>query len=774
MSGIKSIYIWIPFYFVFYNVNAQTIIIDDTYTASQLVNTVLVNSTCTTVNNAVATGDTFSGLQKSYAYFTSGNSNFPLKEGVILSTWSSKNAVGPFVKNRGGGNSNWTGDADLEQMLNLTRTINATTLEFDFVSLTNFISFNYIFASNEYQDYYPCQFSDGFAFLIKEKGSNLPYTNIAVIPNTSIPVSSTKIHPAIAPFNNNGVVIAGCPAENETYFAGYNNASGPINFSAQTVVMNAQTSVIAGKTYHIKLVIADHQNVDFDSAVFLEAGSFLPKINLGPDRLLATNNAICFGESLIINPQLPSNYKYTWFKDTVLLNSTLPTLTVTEAGVYKVIIEISPGCTITEELKVEFVPNINLQNTVLTQCDLDNDGITFFDLTTAVNVITKNATGNGPVVFYETQNDAESQNNPITSTSSYQNLVANQTIIARATNSLGCVDYADLRLSTATNSVAPINPITICDSDTNQDGISEIDFKNQVVPFITDGAPQNATFSFFLNASDAINNTNLLPEKFINTTANTQTIYVRVSSGIDCYAILPITLNITIFDPINFNDETLSLCDGETKTVSIDSGFASYKWSTGSTTNSAVFDKAGTYSVIVTSADGCERTKLFKVILSGIPTITNVKINDFIGNKNTITVIYTGVGDYEFSINGIDYQDNPVFNTMAPGNYIITARDKNGCGISNPYPIVVLDYPRFFTPNNDGFNDTWSIKNLNKATFLSLTIYNRFGKVLYEITDLDKEWNGKYNGLSLPADDYWFQLYLINSRTIKGHFTLKR
>lgn len=145
MTSVKTILFYIFICCISANATAQYITVNDSYTADQLVADVLVNSSCATTSNALASGDNFSGTQKSYAYFNLGTSNFPFKEGVVLSTWSSQNSIGPFVKNRGGGNEMWSGDSDLEHVLNLTQTKNATVLEFDFIPLTNFISFNYIF-----------------------------------------------------------------------------------------------------------------------------------------------------------------------------------------------------------------------------------------------------------------------------------------------------------------------------------------------------------------------------------------------------------------------------------------------------------------------------------------------------------------------------------------------------------------------------------------------------------------------------------------------------
>ncbi|PIF63413.1 T9SS type B sorting domain-containing protein [Flavobacterium sp. 11] len=168
------------------------------------------------------------------------------------------------------------------------------------------------------------------------------------------------------------------------------------------------------------------------------------------------------------------------------------------------------------------------------------------------------------------------------------------------------------------------------------------------------------------------------------------------------------------------------------------------------------------------------KTKKYLVAVSGIATITGVTVNDFERNENSISIEYTGIGDYEFSIDGSYFQDSPMFNGVAPGEYLVYARDKNGCGLSIPFVVYVLDYPRYFTPNNDGYNDIWQIKNLDNLPQSTLFIFDRYGKLLKQLVSSDIGWNGTFNGFALPTDDYWFHLNLENGRIIKGHFSLKR
>jgi gliding motility-associated-like protein len=771
MKCIKTILFYIFICCASISATGQSISINDSYTAQQLVENVLVNSSCATITNPIATGDTFTAGKNSYAYFNNQGGSFPFTEGVLLSTWSSQNSIGPFIRNQGGGNTSWLGDADLDNELGFT-TINSTVLEFDFTPLTNFISFDYLFASNEYQDDFPCRFSDGFAFLIKEKGSTANYQNLAVIPGTTTPVSSLNIHPIILPFGVGG----GCPAKNGNYFGGYSSATSPTNYSAQTVVMNAQANVIAGTTYHIKLVIADDTFQYYDSAVFLKAGSFSPKIDLGPDRLLTTNNPICFGESYIIDTKLPASYSYKWFKDSIeITGETNPSLTVTDTGNYKVEITLTPAaCMTTDEIKVEYAPKIALNDTTLSQCDDNNDGIAIFDLARVDALIKNNATGLSNIVYYESLADAQAQINPIVNTTNYQNKTTNQIVFARTTNSYGCANYAEVSLQISNNSITSQNPITTCDGDTVQDGLYYFDLNAQVTPQVLNGLPTGLVVQYYLNTIDAIAQKNPLPNIFNNTAASQQIIYARIVNGSDCYAITPETLIVSTFSPVNFQKENAVLCNGSSVNLVIDTGFSSYLWNTGETTTIINVTTPGNYSVKVTNANGCFATKTFDVTTSGIATITGAKINDFDGNGNSVLIEYTGVGNYEFSLDGSFFQDEPLFNAVASGDYLVYVRDKNGCGLSNPFKIYVLDYPRYFTPNGDGYNDSWEIKNLDLLPKSTLTIFNRFGKLLKELSSTSFGWNGNFNGYALPADDYWFNLTFEDGRIIKGHFSLKR
>jgi gliding motility-associated-like protein len=777
MKWIQTI---LSFAFIYCNttiVSAQNITVDDTYTAQQLVENVLVNSSCASVSSFAVSGDTAPVGQNSYGYFNNAGGSFPFKEGILLSTQYAQKSIGPYVFNLGNDNDDlWLGDSDLNQALGIySRT--ATVLEFDFKPLTNFLSFDYIFASIEYSGTGSCNYTDGFAFLIKENSPGSVYQNLAVIPGTQTPVSSTNIRPTIPPSGNNG----GCPAVNQQYFNGFNDTTSPINYAAQTVVMNSQTNVIAGKSYHIKLVIANDgktaqdNNEYYDSAVFLKAGSFAPKIDLGSDRL-ASNNPLCFGESYTIDTKLPTTYDYKWYKDGSLLSGkTDPFLNVTDTGTYKVEVIFTPAtCMATDEIKLEYAPEIILSDATLVQCDENNDGITVFDLTKVDNIIKNNNSTLSPVVYYESLSNAQGKINPILNPATYTNKPSIPILFARVTNTFNCANYAQVSLVIANNSIATQNPVATCDGDTTQDGLYQFDLNARVTPQVLNGLPPGMIVEYYSIPADAVSQKNPLPNIFKNTTANQQIIYARIINGADCYGIVPITLVVNTFSPPNFQDETAALCIGSTTTLSVAAGFSSYLWNTGATTNSISVAASGDYSVMVTDTNGCTKTKKFTVTSSGVATITGATVNDFAGNENAVLIEYTGVGNYEFSLDGSYFQDNPLFTGIAPGNYLAYARDKNGCGISVPYSVYVLDYPRFFTPNGDGYNDVWKIKNLELFPKAVITIFNRYGKLLEELNAINPSWNGTYLKNELAADDYWFHLNFGDGKIIKGHFSLKR
>ena len=722
----------------------------------------MINSPCANVSNFAVSGGNFGTGENSYGYFTAGTSGFAFSQGIILSTGKAVSAIGPNTSTLSDDAPGWVADPDLESALNVSSTSDTTTLEFDFTPLTSKVSFDYIFASEEYHDTASCTYSDGFVFLLKPVGSSSPYQNLALVPNTATPVKVTTVHPDIP---------GGCPAINATYFDAYNGTAYPTNFNGQTVVMRATATVIPGTTYHIKLMIADEGNPQYDSAIFLGGGSFNVGTDLGPDQLLATQNPVCQGQTYLLDATEAGTNSYKWYKNNVIIAGEIsPTYTVTAAGVYKVEVTIGTStCIATGEVTIEYAATPALTSTTIVQCDNDNNGSTLFNLTKADNIIRNNDSSLGNVTYYETLAGAQNQDASlaIASPTSYESVP--KTIYASVKNIYGCANTASIVLQIANNVVPSDQPLQTCDLDAI-DGYYDFTLSN-ADPLVLAGCPAGLVVQYYPTINDALFETNQLTNNYRNTTQFIMQIYAKIINGADCYGIVPVRLFVNSIDPTIVDDVTVPMCDGITQTLSVQPIFTDYLWSNADTDYTTDVTVPGIYSVAVIDDNGCQATKTFTVVNAAAPLITSVDINDFQEDANTVQINYSGIGNNEFSIDGIHYQSSPYFEGVSSGQYTISVR--NGCG-ENSQVIYVLGYPKFFTPNGDGFNDTWIIENLSTIPNTSIKIYDRLGKFIYEFTGREKGWDGKMNSRDLPATDYWFAISLENGKTIKGHFTLKR
>lgn len=653
--------------------NAQNISVDESYTPQDLVEDILINSPCANVFNVSVSGGNFASGEKSFGYFDATGTTFPFQNGIILSTGKINNAPGPniYLSDDGGG-IGWNGDSDLNDALGLSNTFNATILEFDFIPLGNRISFDYIFSSEQYltnPSSNQCNYTDGFAFLLKRNGET-NYQNLAVVPGTNIPVKVNTVR-------GSGTI---CPPANQAYFDAFNDTNHPTNFNGQTKILKAESDVIPGETYHIKLVIADEGNYRFDSAIFLGGGSFNFGIDLGDDRLIATGNPLCPSETLTVDATQAGATGYQWFRNTnPIPGATNPTYTITSAGDYTVNIFYGTTCSPpSNTLKIEYA----------------------------------------------------------------ESLVINQDLF------------------------------TECDADTNQDGKTVFDLdviKNQLFTNL----PTDYNISFF----EIPTSTTALPTNYTNTIPNNQTIYARIMNIQGCYSDYPVNLVVNTFDTI-LADETIGLCENSILNLDAGSGFTSYEWNTDPPqfTQQITVNSGGSYEVTVTNSFNCSKTKTFTVEASGIATIEDIIINDFQENNSaTIQISASSLGNYEFSLDDINYQDSNIFTNLLEGEYTVYVNDKKKCGVAKR-TFYILDYPKYFTPNGDNYNDTWYIKNLRKRNLQNSTIsiFDRYGKLIKQYNANTEAWDGTFNGSNLPSNDYWFTLELTNGKTIKGHFTLKR
>jgi len=199
----------------------------------------------------------------------------------------------------------------------------------------------------------------------------------------------------------------------------------------------------------------------------------------------------------------------------------------------------------------------------------------------------------------------------------------------------------------------------------------------------------------------------------------------------------------------------------------------------GATGNSYEATQEGDYSLIVTdNLTSCVSKENSVTITKSYPidSITTIVSDAFTQNATVTVITQGGSNTVLYQIDGGEAQRSNVFSNVSSGTHTITVLDELGCtNISEE--VLIIDYPKFFTPNGDGSNDTWNIVGLNDQSNSKILIYDRYGKLLKQITTRGEGWDGTFNGYELPATDYWFTIdYLENNinKVFKAHFSLKR
>jgi gliding motility-associated-like protein len=185
----------------------------------------------------------------------------------------------------------------------------------------------------------------------------------------------------------------------------------------------------------------------------------------------------------------------------------------------------------------------------------------------------------------------------------------------------------------------------------------------------------------------------------------------------------------------------------------------------------------GTYTVIATSAAGCVSPPASAVV----NTIITATVITLIGNVDFaedahITATLNGNGTYEYQLDDGGFGSSNTFENLSSGPHVIMVRDLEGCtDLSETF--TVIGYPHYFTPNGDGFHETWNIWALSDQEFTRIYIFDRYGKLLKQISPGGKGWDGTYNGEPMPSTDYWFLVQYglpEPNKEFRAHFSLKR
>ncbi|SDQ07099.1 gliding motility-associated C-terminal domain-containing protein [Chryseobacterium soldanellicola] len=709
---------------------------ESAYTPTQLVKDVLISSgtnSCVTpqVSNVqVSPNLPATDQNRSWGYFHKGTTAFPFKDGIILSTGYARNAGNNFIPGTNSDDLPTGSDPDLVAATNPTSTLyDSVILEFDFVPTSSQVKFNYLFASEEYTSNFPCSgYADAFALLLRPVSGG-PYVNMAVLPSGAGPVSVTNIVPAGNGFS--------CGPINAQYFGGINNANIETNFQGRTVPLTATATVTPGQPYHFKMVLADALDSSFDSAVFLEGGSF----NIGVELLdpsgatLPSDINVCDNVPQVLTASVSDpNLLYQWyFNGTLVPGATTNTITAVQAGTYTIEVSV-PGnpCPGKATIVIHGGETPVAQDASLLLCTTPD--VTWFDLSNAMPSI---STTPGAVFhFYENQADAVAQNNNYIQ--NILNYVGNdgQILYVVVSNGGFCSKLVKLTLLKEATPTAHVvaSKIKICPGDT--------------VDLTATGG-----VTYLWNNFTGTGNTQSVT--LYQTT--TFTVYAIGAKG--CQSLQPATITVEVVPEITSPLQDIEMCQGDRLILDAGSGpNYSYLWSTGDVTQTISVDQLGIYTVTIKNGY-CEKTFTVHVQAAASPFVTNINYGS---NTLTITAENPPInhiqGTLEYSVDGgINWQTSNVFPGLQNNTtYHIQVRIQ-GTHCVGALEFYTLNISNIITPNQDGINDTLDLTALGDFKNFTGSIYDRYGSEMFRFTKQTPIWDGTVGGKKLPTATYWYK-----------------
>lgn len=700
--------------------NAQ-IVVQNTQTPQELVEGVLLGSGVV-ATNIKYNGSTVSAqsVQTNVTYFDATGTTFPIVKGVLLTTGEGSVAVGPNTVGSStlGGTPSVSTDPDLNAIANASVT-NGVVLEFDFTASGNTVRFSYMFGSEEYPEFSPSSFNDAFGFFLSGPGIAGPYTNgainLAVLPSTSTSTNAVTIN------NVN-------PTTNSIYYS--NNVSGAaygtaIQYDGTTVELIAVSGLQCGQTYHIKLCISNVGDQSYDSGVFLQADSFSSNVvqvetageisgNPYSDSVLAEG---CSSATLMfIRPQLnidSTEVYYVMTGGAVDIDADLQNFidsVVFDPGIDTVSIVLDPiDDGITEGMEMLEIIGYSLNN-----C-----GDTLYD-TVHIYIMDK----------YQLSYDLP---DTIVLTCPQMDTVA---LVSNFMNSIPPygVTWEDNQT---------VNPGAYTTSVTNHD-------EDYFTVDITDGCgthyldsvlmlndfPLTATLSSTPTSSCISDGT---ASSVINGATGTPT-YEWIGPG--------------LADPDTMTTQNITDIPSGWYYFTVTDDICWY------TDSIEVSQTEAPHAYV--SADPMQATAPYTFTFSNTSQNASTYSWNF-GNGELATTsdlssqtsTYTESGFYSIFLIAIE---GPCSDTAV---VVIELFDD---------PLIV-NVPNVFTPNGDSENDEYYIQTLNVAK-LSLTVTDRWGKVVYQKEDANPKWDGKDPNGNEMSDGVFFYQYLatgFNGKTLEGH-----
>lgn len=570
--------------------------------------------------------------------------------------------------------------------------------------------------------------------------------------NTSIPGDSIIICSNSEVTNRNLEVIT---SGNIVHVYQWQQSNDNINFTDISGETTANYSIpnLTNTTYYRVKVAQDIANLNNP---FCSTFSSVYNVIVNPLPNAPTSNGdqrFCTNQATSLSVSVLAGETVNWYDSptngNLLLANSL-TYTPTSIGTYYAeTLSIANGCISNTRTPVTLLPAITVTYSgPTTQCTNTNTNISL--LTSDANAI-----------FYWTASSID-----VTGFSNGSGNSINQTLEYNGTSS-GTVTYV----------VTPI--LNGCE------GLPET-----IIINVTPATTISLTFpplttTYCLNASAEILpsfSTNTIPitgtwsPAYIDTSNFGTSTYTFTPETTPCENINPFVIDITVLDNISpgFTD-TIYVCkeDSPPSLSTISPNGINGIWSPNEINNLV----SGSYT-FTPNGNVCSTPQTISVTIiePQLISFSYIIIDEFTNNQK-ISILTNPTGNYFYQLdNGVPQESN-VFENISGGIHFITVTEQNDCNYILTKEIVVLQFPKYFTPNGDGNNDYWTIENINLLENWKISIFDRFGKFIIELNNSNIAWNGMLNSEKLPSTDYWFVLeYEKDSekKIFRSHFSLIR
>jgi gliding motility-associated-like protein len=418
------------------------------------------------------------------------------------------------------------------------------------------------------------------------------------------------------------------------------------------------------------------------------------------------------------------------------------------------------------------------------------------------------------VSYYKSAMDLQN-NNPILNPTQYLSEQQFKTILVQAEWPSKCTSIVELELEVLLYAQLNNNPDPIEDCESDNDGLDIFDLTLRETQIVNNLDLSMFEFSYYELENEAnLGTANSIPDptSFINTTPFNQTIFIRIKQlGSPCFQIIALDIIVNQGPETALEDRYLICFDADYQLVTpsgetllssppmdtgLDPNIYDFQWYAGTqeevindpelfvldgeTNPSLTTIQEGVYTVVVTNQlTGCEMSISTLLIKSSPPDEITAKIlHPPFTFPNAVEVLVTGAGNYQYALEDGPWQEENIFANLGYGEHRISVRDRLGCAVED-MTINIIDYPKYFTPNGDGYHDSWNISSLRLETTAKIYIFDRYGKLLKELRPTGDGWDGTFNGSPMPSDDYWFLVEFFGNDSdelnrFKPHFTLKR